>query len=102
LAEEMGDGSRVPLLVKEVREVVQVRGVALGVELRPAPEEPELLAYWAAEALDLDRDDRQRLLEAPDTSTRLALVRRMAQRESALATQLRLGSGPGSAPPSLN
>ena len=102
LVEEPGDESRVPLLVKQVREVVQVRGVALGVELRPPPEEPELLAYWAAEALDLDRDDRQRLLEAPDTSTRLALVRRMARRESALATQLGLGSGPGSAPPSLN
>ena len=102
LTEEPGDESRVPLLVKEIREVVQVRGVALGVELRPPPDEPGLLAYWAAEALELDRDDRQRLLEASDTSTRLALVRRMAQRESALATQLGLGSGPGSAPPSLN
>ena len=102
LAEDSGDESRVPLLVKEVREVVQVRGMALGVELPPPPDEPELLAYWAAEALDLDRDDRQRLLEAPDTSTRLMLVRRMAQRESALTTQLGLGSGPGSAPPNLN
>jgi Lon protease-like protein len=102
LTEEPGDESRVPALAKDVREVVQVRGVALGVELRPPPDEPELLAYWAAEALDLERDDRQRLLEAPDTSSRLALVRRMAQRESALATQLNLGSGPGSAPPSLN
>jgi len=102
LAEEEGDQSRVPLLTKEVREVVQVRGVALGAELRPPPDEPELLAYWAAEALDLDRDDRQRLLEAPDTSTRLTLVRRMAHRESALTTQLGFGSGPGSAPPSLN
>jgi uncharacterized protein len=102
LTEEPGDESRVSLLIKEIREVVQVRGVALGVELRPPPDEPGLLAYWAAEALELDRDDRQRLLEASDTSTRLALVRRMAQRESALATQLGLGSGPGSAPPSLN
>jgi uncharacterized protein len=102
LAEEPGEESRVPVLVNEVREVVQARGVALGVELRPPPDEPELLAYWAAEALDLDRDDRQRLLEARDTSTRLVLVRRMAQRESALATELGLGSGPGSAPFSLN
>jgi Lon protease-like protein len=102
LSEDLGDQSRVALLTKEVREVVQVRGVALGVELRPPPDEPELLAYWAAEALDLDRDDRQRLLEAPDTSTRLTLVRRMAHRESALVTQLGFRSGPDRAPPSLN
>ena len=102
LAEKRGDEARVPTLVSEVREVVQVRGVALGLELRPPPEEPELLAYWAAEALDLERDDRQRLLEAPDTSSRLAMVRRMAHRESALTTQLGFGGGPGSTPFSLN
>jgi Lon protease-like protein len=103
LDEQPGDEARVPLLVKEVREAVQVHGVAHGLELTAPPEEPELLAYWAAESLDLDRDDRQRLLEVPETSARLAVVRRMVQRESALAAQLGLaGGGSGTAPPSLN
>ncbi len=102
LAERTGDEARLPSLVKAVREAVQVHGVAHGLELTAPPEEAELLAYWAAESLDLDRDDRQRLLEVPDTSARLAVVRRMVQRESALAAQLGLGGGPGTAPPSLN
>lgn len=102
LAEDVGDEARIPSLVDAVREAVQVHGVTVGVELQPPPDDPDLLAYWAALALDLDRDDRQRLLEVSETSARLALVRRMAQRESALATQLGLGSGPGSTPPNLN
>ncbi len=102
LDDAVGDESRVASLAKAVREVVQVHGVTLGHELSPPPNDPGLLAYWAAEQLDLDRDDRQRLIEVSDTGTRLALVRRMAQRESALATQLGVAGGPGSAPLSLN
>ena len=102
LDERPGDVRRVPLLVKAVREAVEVHGVTLGNELQSAPDDPDLLAYWAASALDLDRDDRQRLLEVSDTSSRLALVRRMAQRESALATQLGLSGPRGGDPPSLN
>ena len=102
LDERPGDEERVPFLVKAVREAVQVHGVTLGTEVSPPPDDPELVAYWAAEALDLDRDDRQRLLEVSETSARLTLVRRMVQRESALAAQLGLAVGRGSAPPSLN
>jgi Lon protease-like protein len=102
LDERLGDETRVPALAKAVREAVQAHGVALGIELQPAPDDPDLLAYWAARALDLDRDDRQRLLEVSETSSRLALVRRMARREFALATQLGLASGPGSGPLNLN
>jgi Lon protease-like protein len=102
LGDVLGDESRVGPLATAVREAVQVHGVALGLELAPPPDDPDLLAYWAAEQLDLDRDDRQRLLEVAETSTRLALVRRMARRESALAAQLGLAGGRGSAPPSLN
>lgn len=102
LDERPGDEERIPLLAKAVRDAVQVHGVAVGMDLTAPPDDPELLAYWAAESLDLDRDDRQRLLEVPDTSARLALVRRMAQRESALAAELGLAGGPGNTPPSLN
>jgi Lon protease-like protein len=102
LVELPGDEERVPFLVKVVREAVQVHGVTLGTELSDPPDDPELVAYWAAEALDLDRDDRQRLLEVSETSARLALVRRMVRRESALAAQLGLAGGRGSAPFSLN
>ncbi len=102
LADVLGDESRVESLARAVREAVQVHGLALGLELAPAPDDPDLLAYWAAEQLDLDRDDRQRLLEVAETSARLALVRRMVHRESALAAQLGLAGGRDSAPPSLN
>ena len=102
LEELTGDEARLPLLSKAVREAVQVHGVALGLELTTPPDEPEMLAYWAAESLDLDRDDRQRLLEVSETTARLALVRRLAQRESALAAELGLAAAPGNTPPSLN
>ncbi|MFI5075575.1 MAG: LON peptidase substrate-binding domain-containing protein [Actinomycetales bacterium] len=102
LEELTGDEARLPLLSKAVREAVQVHGVALGLELTTPPDQPELLAYWAAESLDLDRDDRQRLLEVSETAARLALVRRLAQRESALAAELGLAANPGNTPPSLN
>ncbi|MEP6648888.1 MAG: LON peptidase substrate-binding domain-containing protein [Lapillicoccus sp.] len=102
LEERLGDEAQVLLLAKAVREAVQIHGVTQGLELAPPPDEPDRLAYWAAETLDLDRDDRQRLLEVPETSSRLALVRRMAQRESALAARLGLAGGRGNAPFSLN
>jgi uncharacterized protein len=102
LDERPGDKTRIPLLAGAIREAVRVHRLTLGLEQRPSPDDPALLAYWAADALDLDRDDRQRLLEASETSIRLALVLRMAQRESALAVRLGLAGGTGNAPPSLN
>jgi Lon protease-like protein len=102
LDDEVEDASRVAQLATAVRVAVEVHGVTLGLELSASPDDPERLAFWAAEQLDLDRDDRQRLLEVPETGARLALVRRMAQRESALASQLGIAGGRGSAPPSLN
>lgn len=102
LEDRPGDEDQIPVLAEAVRELVQLHGGTVGHEVASPPDDPALLAYWAAESLDLDRDDRQRLLEASETSARLALVRRMAQRESALAASLGLSGGPGGSRFSLN
>ena len=102
LGDQPGDESQVPVLAGAVRELVHVHGVTVGLEMANPPDDPGLLAYWAAESLDLGRDDRQRLLDVSETSARLALVRRMAQRESALAARLGLSGGPGASRLSLN
>ena len=85
LDERPGDEARVPLLVKAVREAVQVHGVTVGTDLAAAPDDPELVAYWAAESWTLTATTDNTSSECSETSARLALVRRMAQRESALA-----------------
>jgi uncharacterized protein len=102
LEDRPGDESQIPALAEAVRELVQVHGITVGLEMMAPPDDKDLVAYWAAESLDLDRDDRQRLLEVSETSVRLALVRRMGQRESALATRLGLSGGPGASRLSLN
>ena len=102
LEDRPGDEGEISVLADAVRELVQVHGTTVEQELMAPPEDPDQLAYWAAESLDLDRDDRQRLLEVSETSARLALVRRMAQRESALAARLGLAGGPGTSRLSLN
>lgn len=66
------------------------------------PDDPADIAWWAAEALDLDRDDRQRLLELPEVTARLGLVLRLARRETELASRLGVAGGTVSAPPNLN
>jgi Lon protease-like protein len=96
------DPARTQNLAMAVRQEAHVLGITVGRDLPPAPSDPAFLAYWAAEALDLDRDDRQRLLELSDIGDRLGLVRRIAQREAALATELGVTGGPTSRPPSLN
>lgn len=96
------DPARTQSLAAAVRQETQVLSVTVGRDLPPAPSDPAYLAYWAAEALDLDREDRQRLLELPDIADRLGLVRRMAQRETGLAFELGVTSAPTSTPPSLN
>ncbi|MDQ2797583.1 MAG: LON peptidase substrate-binding domain-containing protein [Actinomycetota bacterium] len=75
---------------------------AAGVATPDAPRDARGLAWWAAEAVDLDRGDRQRLLETSGTADRLALVRRMVQRETGLASRLGVEGIQHSAPPNLN
>ncbi|WP_069811834.1 LON peptidase substrate-binding domain-containing protein [Streptomyces sp. TP-A0874] len=59
--------------------------LAAGQEL---PEEPSVLSYLVAAAFVLDTPAKQRLLEAPDTSTRLARELKLLRSESALIRNL--------------
>lgn len=102
LAEREGDEGRIPELASRLRQAVQAHTVALGIADLPAPSTPASLPYWAAEAVDLGAGDRQVLLDAPDTSSRLAIALRLVLRESSLASSLGVTASPASAPPNLN
>jgi Lon protease-like protein len=54
----------------------------------PLPDDPHLLSYLVAATMVLDLRDRQRLLEAPDTTARLRAQARLLRRETALLGQL--------------
>jgi Lon protease-like protein len=54
----------------------------------PLPDDPHLLSYLVAATMVLDLRDRQRLLEAPDTTTRLRALSRLLRRETALLGHL--------------
>jgi Lon protease-like protein len=53
------------------------------------PDEPSVLSYLVAAATILDTPAKQRLLEAPDTATRLAEELRLLRREAAVISKLR-------------
>jgi len=97
-----GDAEAVAAQARSVRDAVASHAHAVGAEASDPPSDPAETAWWAAEALDLDRDDLQRLLELPEVAARLGLVRRLAMRETGLASRLGVAGGTGSAPPSLN
>jgi hypothetical protein len=59
--------------------------VSLG---EPLPEDPAALSYLLTSALVVDLAERQGLLEVPDTAGRLAALRRVLRRETALASAL--------------
>ncbi|MEC4017920.1 LON peptidase substrate-binding domain-containing protein [Streptomyces sp. H27-D2] len=52
------------------------------------PAEPSVLSYLVAAAVVLDNPTRQRLLQAPDTATRLAEELKLLRRETAVIAQL--------------
>ena len=54
----------------------------------PLPDDPHQLSYLVAATMVLDLRDRQRLLEAPDTTTRLRALSRLLRRETALLGHL--------------
>ncbi len=53
------------------------------------PEEPTVLSYLVAATASLTSQDRQRLLEVPDTATRLRTERSLLSREVALLSRVR-------------
>jgi Lon protease-like protein len=53
------------------------------------PDEPSVLSYLVAAATIVDTPAKQRLLEAPDTATRLAEELRLLRREAAVISKLR-------------
>lgn len=53
------------------------------------PADPERLSYAVAAAAVLDLQEKQRLLEAPDTAGRLRAAQQLLRRETALLGQLR-------------
>jgi uncharacterized protein len=64
---------------------VRERTLATGQEL---PEEPSVVSYLVAAATVLDIPAKQRLLQAPDTATRLAEELEMLRRETAVIGKL--------------
>lgn len=52
------------------------------------PDDPRQLSYLVAATVVLDLSDRQRLLEAPDTTARLRAETRLLRRETALLASL--------------
>ncbi len=61
----------------EYRDVLDIGGAE-------APDDPRVLSYLVAAAVVLDLDQRQRLLEAPDTATRLQAELDVLRRETTL------------------
>ncbi|WP_432562770.1 LON peptidase substrate-binding domain-containing protein [Kineococcus sp. SYSU DK003] len=61
----------------EYREVLDIGGAQV-------PDDPRVLSYLVAAAMVLDTEQRQRLLEAPDTVTRLQAELEVLRREIAL------------------
>ena len=63
-------------------------GDSAGTEAGDVPDDPRQLSYLVAATVVLDLTDRQRLLEAPDTTSRLRAETRLLRRETALLARL--------------
>lgn len=55
---------------------------------RPLPDDPTVLSYLVAAAMVLDLADKQRLLAAPDTATRLGFELGLLRRETSILARL--------------
>jgi Lon protease-like protein len=63
-------------------------GDSAGTDADDVPDDPRQLSYLVAATVVLDLTDRQRLLEAPDTTARLRAETRLLRRETALLARL--------------
>jgi Lon protease-like protein len=94
--ESEGDGADVEELARQVGLGFAAYRERLGVPQVGLPSSPRVLSYLVAAALVLDLADRQRLLEQPDTASRLLAERRLLARERVLIDAL--GALPSTAP----
>ena len=88
LEERTGDAQEVAELVTRLHDALGRYARTLGAEEPDWPHDPVELSHTVGEAVGRDRGDRQRLLAAPDTETRLRLGLRLVRREQGLAQTL--------------
>lgn len=88
LEERTGDAEAVHDLADRLRTALHDYATTLGAEEPEWPADPEELSYAVGTAVGLDLGDRQRLLAAPDTETRLRLGLTLVRRERQLAATL--------------
>ncbi len=102
LDERLGDPGHSAAISSKLTVAIRDYRARRGMLPSEPPADPTGLSYWAARALDLTPADSQLLLASVDTATRLGVVLRMVQRETALEARLGvMGTLPGG-PPSLN
>lgn len=88
LEERSGDEQEVADLATRLRDALQRYARTLGAQQPQWPDDAVELSYTVGAAVGLDLGDRQRLLAAPDTETRLRLGLRLVRREQGLAQTL--------------
>jgi Lon protease-like protein len=88
LEEATGDAVEVGDLAERLHRALHDYAATLGAEEPEWPVEPEELSYAVGAFVGLDLGDRQRLLAAADTETRLRLGLALVRRERELAATL--------------
>lgn len=88
LEERRGDEVAVVDLAARLRDALHRYAATLGAEEPQWPQEEVELSYTVGTAVGLDLGDRQRLLAAPDTESRLRLGLYLVRREQRLAQTL--------------
>ena len=94
LEEPIGDADAVADLADRVRVALHDYATTVGAEEPEWASDPEQLSYAVGPAVGLDLGDRQRLLAAADTETRLRLGLSLVRRERQLAATLGVVSQP--------
>jgi Lon protease-like protein len=102
LGEPEGDPLAVAELAARLRLALASYSESVGLEATECPEDPWALSYAVGSAIGLDLGERQELLSAPDTATRLRMALRLVRREHALADRLRVLPHPPERPMNLN
>jgi len=103
LDEPVGDPVRAATLARELVVAVGLHLDARGEELAEPgqpPDDPTGVSYWAPRVLELEPQDTQVLLAAPDTETRLGMTLRTIRREAQIEDRLGVTLAPRQAPPS--